>query len=79
MAISTVLSWRVRKEEKSALAIQIVPYNIASHYNVNPGTMCIYSGDMTPLAFVDKNTPEGEDEPAEDLIEINSRDFMAAL
>ncbi|KAL4445474.1 hypothetical protein ABPG74_004548 [Tetrahymena malaccensis] len=74
MAISTVLSWRVNKNEKNKLGIRIVPYNIAQHYNINPGTMCIYFGNQTPLAFVEEDY-----DIEQDYIEINSRDFMAAL
>ena len=40
--------------------------------------MCVYFGDQTPLAFVEE-PEEGEEEKEEDFIEINSRDFMAAL
>jgi len=38
----------------------------------------VYFGDQTPLAFVEE-PEEGEEEKEEDFIEINSRDFMAAL
>lgn len=75
MAISTVLSWRVAGESASSIAIRIVPYNISDHCHVNPGTMCVYDGDLTPVAFLE----DAEREVANDSIEINSRDFMAAL
>lgn len=75
MAISTVLSWRVSKDSPSTVDIRIVPYNISDHCHVNPGTMCVYEGDLTPVAFLE----DSERENADDSIEINSRDFMAAL
>lgn len=77
MAICTVMSWRVRKHERNALKINIVPFNFADHYNVNPGTMCVYYGNHTPLAFVEEDDNEVNSD--DDCIEINSRDFMAAL
>lgn len=47
------------------------------HYNINPGTMCVYYGNQTPLAFIDEE--DKEQVLYEDYIEINSRDYMAAL
>ncbi|EGR34180.1 HEAT repeat protein [Ichthyophthirius multifiliis] len=80
IAITTVLSWRVQKQEKNKLKIKIVPYSVAQHYNVNPGTMCIYIGDQTPLAFIDQiENNQEQEEYEEPYIEINTRDFMAAL
>ena len=108
LAISTVLSWRVPKDPRSRLPIRIVPFQVALHYNVNPGTMCLYRGDLTPLAYLEQESlalnqegSEQQREPeegaeaysaterqapsrssrrqSEDFIEINSRDFMAAL
>lgn len=69
-----MLSWRLPKQRKNQLKIRVVPYQVAQHYNVNPGTMCLYMGDLTPVAFV-----ENEQSLENDYIEINSRDFMAAL
>ena len=39
--------------------------------------MCVYYGNQTPLAFIDEE--DKEQVLYEDYIEINSRDYMAAL
>lgn len=53
------------KNEKNKLKINIVPYQVALHYNVNPGTMCIYEGDLTPLAFIDIEGREDQEREGE--------------
>lgn len=72
------MSWRVPDPNKIKLKIEVIPYQVSQHYNLNPGTMCVYSGDLRPL-FIAETAEKDSNAPQEDKIEINSRDFLAAL
>jgi len=77
-AICNVLSWRIERTDLLKLKIDIIPYQVSQHYNLNPGTMCIYTGDLRPLSQVESQQ-ETNNETHENKIEINSRDFLASL
>lgn len=76
-AICSVLPWRNDKYNRSKVRINIIPYQVSQHYQYNPGTMCVYQGNLKPLSLIE--IAEGPVEEIEDAIEINSRDFMASL
>ncbi len=60
------------------MKIQIVPYQVSEHYDCTPGTMCVYKGNVTSLSEL--QMAGGEPTATHnDLIEINSRDFLASL
>lgn len=69
LAILSVLPWRT--ENANIIKILVEEFLVGEHYKQNPGTMCIYKGSLVPCSFVERNE--------EDLICINSRDFIAAL
>lgn len=75
-AICSVLPWRIDRFDRSKVTIRVVPYQVSQHYQCNPGTMCIYSGNLKSLAQVEI---AGEIFEGEDAIEINSRDFLASM
>jgi len=74
LAILSVLAWRVPLRPE-VLDIRIVNFQVAEHYKQNPGTMCVYHGELVPCAF------EGilSEETERPWVEINSRDFISAL
>jgi hypothetical protein len=77
MAIIPALSWRIKSPCFDSLPVKIIMYQVAQHYGINPGAMCVYVGPTTPV-----NLNQGSEEAASEsggYIEINSRDFMAAL
>jgi hypothetical protein len=42
--------------------------------------MCVYHGNLMPCAYIQQGMiGEDEQEEEDDLVEVNSRDFMAAL
>lgn len=55
----------------------MIPYQVSQHYQHNPGTMCIYYGSLKPLSQVE--IEEGPQQEIKDVIEVNTRDFTAAL
>lgn len=69
LAILSVLPWR--NENSNIIKIMVEEFLVGEHFKQNPGTMCTYKGSLIPCAFTEKNE--------EDLICINSRDFIAAL
>ena len=76
-AICNVLPWRIERFDRSMVGIQIIPYKVSQHYQSNPGTMCTYSGSLKPLS---QSGIAGElSSETEEIIEINSRDFLASL
>jgi len=56
-----------------------VPYKVSEHYKSNPGTMCTYLGSIKPLSQLGIAGDLSSSSQTEDLIEINSRDFLASL
>lgn len=74
LSIISVLSWRLPIKPK-VLPVKIVDFQVAEHYKQNPGTMCIYHGELVPCAFEGILTEKSE----ESWVEINSRDFISAL
>jgi len=42
--------------------------------------MCVYNGNLMPCAFIEQGMMTDEELPEEDdFVDVNSRDFMAAL
>ena len=72
-----MLSWRIARNDMLKLKIDIIPYQVSQHYSLNPGTMCIYTGDLRPLSQIENQ--QESNEAFENKIEINSRDFLASL
>lgn len=76
-AICNVLPWRFASHNQLKLTIDIIPYQVSQHYNLNPGTMCIYQGDLRPLSQVE--IQQEIQDISDNRIEINSRDFLASV
>ena len=74
LAIISVLPWRV-PIKPDILSVKIVNFQVAEHYKQNPGTMCVYHGELIPCAF-EGILSEDKEKP---WVEINSRDFISAL
>ena len=80
MAICSVLGWRVNQDQNPTLKVNIVSYQVAQHSHITPGTMCVYNGNLMPCAFIEQGMMTDEELPEEDdFVDVNSRDFMAAL
>ena len=62
--------------------MNIASYQVSQHSHYNLGSMCIYKGSLKSLVNIDVYGDEEQQEdivPNEDILEINSRDFLAAL
>eukprot|EP01017_Pseudomicrothorax_dubius_P042162 TRINITY_DN6841_c0_g1_i5.p1 TRINITY_DN6841_c0_g1~~TRINITY_DN6841_c0_g1_i5.p1 ORF type:complete len:898 (-),score=219.15 TRINITY_DN6841_c0_g1_i5:408-3101(-) len=75
-----VLGWRVPADAPPAMRVSVVPYQVAEHYHLQPGTMCLFKGKIAPMNFGDTDKEESTGTTQEEeTLEVNSRDFTAAL